>query len=137
MKQRSVIKICLLFFVGISALSFSGCAVRVGTGPDVVRKGPPPHAPAHGYRRKCRYYYYPSAEVYFELGQRRYFWIEGGAWRVGVRLPDYIVVSSADRVVVELDDDVPYREHVWVVKEHPGRGKWKHHHHKHKHKEDD
>ena len=133
MRHRSAIKICLLFVVGISVLSFSSCSARIGVGPEVSeRRGPPPHAPAHGYRRKCRYYYYPSSEVYFELSQRRYFWIEGGTWRVGVRLPDYIVVSSADRVVVELDGDVPYREHVRVVKEHPGKGKWKEKKHKHK-----
>lgn len=48
---------------------------RAGDSPPWVRGhrehegGPPPWAPAHGYRAKHSYHYYPSAEVYFDTGR--------------------------------------------------------------------
>jgi hypothetical protein len=37
--------------------------------PPVAKNGPPAHAPAHGYRAKHRYRYYPSCSVYFDIGR--------------------------------------------------------------------
>ena len=45
--------------------------------PPVSKKGPPAHAPAHGYRAKHRYKYYPSCSVYFDIGRSVYFYLEG------------------------------------------------------------
>jgi len=49
--------------------------------------GPPPWAPAHGYRAKYRYHYYPSSYVYYDLGRKLYFYYDGGNWQVSVSLP--------------------------------------------------
>jgi hypothetical protein len=33
------------------------------------KQGPPAHAPAHGYRAKHQYRYYPSRSVYYDTGR--------------------------------------------------------------------
>jgi hypothetical protein len=48
------------------------------------KKGPPAHAPAHGYRAKHQYRYYPSRSVYYDTGRKLYFYIKGDNWEVGV-----------------------------------------------------
>src|SRR5210317_1597878 len=52
--------------------------------------GPPAHAPAHGYRAKHQYRYYPSRSVYYDTGRRLYFYIKGDHWEVGAFLPNQI-----------------------------------------------
>ncbi len=71
-------------------------------------KGPPPHAPAHGYREKYRYRYYPSAQVYFDVDRSVYFYFEDGGWRVSASLPRYFSVNLDGYVHIELDTDKPY-----------------------------
>ena len=88
-------------------------------------KGSPPHwAPAHGYRAKYAYRYYPSFYVYFDVGRRLYFYLEGDSWRVSARLPSGIHIEVAKYVNVELDTDKPYEyfsEH--IEKYPPGQAK--------------
>lgn len=87
----------------------TGCRVaelEVSTAPP--RPGPPPHAPAHGYRAKHMYHYYPSAHVYYEPARGVYFYYENGNWRVGASLPAHIRISAGERVVIQMDSDRPY-----------------------------
>jgi hypothetical protein len=90
-----------------------GCSVQVGGGPQSTPTssgGPPPHAPAHGYRAKQHYYYYPGANVYFSPSRGVYFYLASdGAWKVSVSLPGSIKVKLGDRVSLELDTDRPYK----------------------------
>jgi len=105
----------------------AGCAggrVVVGDsppppGPPAYEKGPPPWAPAHGYRAKYQYRYYPSSYVYYDTGRGLYFYYEGGDWRVGVSLPSHIHIAVGDYVTLEMDTDRPYRYHSDVVKRYP------------------
>lgn len=76
-----------------------------------VGHGPPAHAPAHGYRKKYQYRYYPDAQVYYAADRGLYFWIEGGNWTLGARLPDHITVDLSSGVSVELDSDTPSAHH--------------------------
>ena len=76
--------------------------------PPVAKSGPPAHAPAHGYRAKHRYQYYPTCSVYFDTGRAIYFYLEGDNWRVSVELPEYLRVRLGGYVVVEMDTDRPY-----------------------------
>jgi len=96
-----------------------GCMVEARGGPPVVvhrpgppvevrRPGPPPHAPAHGYQRKYYYRYYPSAFVYLDVNRSLYFYLEGGAWQVGVRLPAHIHIDAGEAVSLTLETDRPY-----------------------------
>jgi hypothetical protein len=83
------------------------------------KKGPPPHAPAHGYRAKHQYRYYPSSSVYYDTGRRLYFYIKGGNWEVGASLPNQIRIGLGDSVKIELNTDKPYIYHSEHVNKYP------------------
>ena len=92
-----------------------------------AKNGPPPWAPAHGYRAKHRYYYYPSTFVYFDIERKVYFYLEGDNWRVGASLPAGIHVDVGDYVTLEMVTEKPYEFHPDVVKKYPpGQLKKKH-----------
>jgi len=42
---------------------------------EIKKGGPPPHAPAYGYRAKYQYRYYPSAGVYYDTYRQLYFYL--------------------------------------------------------------
>ena len=81
--------------------------------------GPPPWAPAHGYRAKHRYYYYPTSYVYFDIDRRLYFYMSAGQWRVGASLPAGISIEVGESVLLEMDSDTPYHYHGDVVRHYP------------------
>ena len=81
--------------------------------------GPPPHAPAHGYRAKHQYRYYPGCSVYYDSGRELYFYIKGDHWEVGASLPGHLRVQLGDFVSIELDTDRPYLYHDEHVKKYP------------------
>lgn len=68
------------------------------TGPVVAKRGPPPHAPAHGYRHKRRQdavdlVFDSGLGVYVVVGLHdhyfhadRYYRLAGGAWQVSLRI---------------------------------------------------
>lgn len=80
--------------------------------PQVTEKaekgGPPPHAPAHGYRAKHRYYYYPACSVYYEAERNLYFYLNGENWQVSASLPSDLEVKLGQHVSIDLDTDRPY-----------------------------
>ncbi|MFZ5775409.1 MAG: hypothetical protein ACOY3Z_08010, partial [Thermodesulfobacteriota bacterium] len=78
--------------------------------PAVTQPGPPPHAPAHGYRRKAAYRYYPDSHVYFDAGRRLYFYLDGGSWRSNSSLPAFLGGALGAFVNIEADHDKPYDE---------------------------
>jgi len=80
---------------------------------------PPPWAPAHGYRAKHHYYYYPASHVYYDTDRKLYFYLEGENWRFGASLPAGIHVDVGDHVTLGMDTDKPYEFHSDVVKEYP------------------
>ena len=49
--------------------------------------GPPPWAPAHGYRAKTSHVYFPDHNFYFDVQKNVYIYLNGGNWEVGVKLP--------------------------------------------------
>jgi len=89
-----------------------GCSAGVSTGrrypPPARHPGPPAHAPAHGYRAKYRYTYYPCAYVYFDIDRRVYFYMEGEVWKMSAALPPSVDISVEAAVTIDLDDDKPY-----------------------------
>lgn len=93
-----------LYVLALLAL-MQGCVVVPASPPH--RPGPPEHAPAHGYRHKYRYCYYPDARVYYDLDRRLYFYLDGG-WRSAVRLPRDIRARLYGPVTLELDAAEPY-----------------------------
>ncbi len=83
------------------------------------KSGPPAHAPAHGYRAKHQYRYYPECSIYQDTERGLYFYFEAGDWKVGVNLPDYFLMELGGSVSLELDTDRPYIYHADHVKEYP------------------
>jgi hypothetical protein len=81
--------------------------------------GPPAHAPAHGYRAKYQYRYYPSSHVYQDTERGIYFYLKGDKWEVGASLPLPLKEGLGESVSLELDTDKPYIHHAEHVKKYP------------------
>lgn len=126
-----------LVFIATAIIALTGCVdsagVRYGdSGRSTYKSGPPPHAPAHGYRHKHRkhdmsydsglgaYVILGKSEVYFDNGL--YFRYRNGDWQASVNLGSGWY--NADKKVVPKklwsykDSD---RKHA-KKKEHPGKG---------------
>jgi hypothetical protein len=117
-------KMLFLLVIILFLFSFSACSTTSGTvgyewgqGTDsghphdikkAKKKGPPPHAPAHGYRAKYKYRYYPACSVYYDAYRKLYFYLEGPNWRISASLPNAIQVGLGDHVNIEIDADKPY-----------------------------
>ncbi len=135
MSYNLIKRLFICFLIGFFIFSFNGNAfaggsigIKWGKGsdsdqPKSVKKhkkgGPPAHAPAHGYRAKRQYRYYPSSSVYYDHGRKIYFYIKGDHWEVGASLPNHLRIGLGDSVSIELDTDKPYIHHVEHVKKYP------------------
>ena len=118
-------------FFSFSIIFTIGCAakrVEVGYEEDdqsgysdvnYKKGGPPPHAPAYGYRAKHQYRYYPSRSVYYDIGRKIYFYIEGDHWEVAASLPGSLRVGLGDYVSMELDTEKPYLYNAEHAKKYP------------------
>lgn len=129
--QRLIICITIGFFViGFNGNVFAGGSISIkwkkeseSDQPQAAQKhekqGPPAHAPAHGYRAKHQYRYYPSCSVYYDTGRGLYFYLKGDRWEVGASLPSSLRVGLGDYVSMELETDKPYIHHAEHVKKYP------------------
>ena len=118
------------FIIAFNSNVFAGGSISIqwgkGTESDntpVAEKhknqGPPAHAPAHGYRAKHQYRYYPSRSVYHDTDRGLYFYLKGDNWEVGASLPSSLRVGLGDYVSMELETDKPYVHHAEHVKKYP------------------
>ncbi|KPJ87464.1 MAG: hypothetical protein AMJ53_18100 [Gammaproteobacteria bacterium SG8_11] len=87
--------------------------------PAQTKNAPPDHAPAHGYRKKHQYRYYPSAEVYFEPARSLYFYLSDSQWKVTASLPNSLKIQLGSAVSIEMDSDKPYTKHAEHKAKHP------------------
>jgi hypothetical protein len=124
MRYSTINKMLFLLVITLFLFSFSACRTTSGTigykwgqgtdsghPPDIKKtkkKGPPPHAQAHGYRAKYKYRYYPDHSVYYDAHRNLYFYLEGPNWRISASLPHAIQVGLGDHVNIEMDADKPY-----------------------------
>lgn len=108
-----------LFLLLLIIPIFAGCRVT-GVGIHAHVGTPAPHYDPY------QYYYYPDAEVYFDISRNVYFYFYGGRWIMSARLPRHIHIEIDDRVTLELDTDRPYSHHPRHLREYP-RGNWKKH----------
>ena len=71
-----------------------------------------PLPPSHAHRLH-RYYYYPNAEIYFDVGRNMYFYVNSaGAWTFSVNLPVHLRSHLHNAYVeVEMEQDRPYLRH--------------------------
>jgi hypothetical protein len=122
--------------VGFTSSSFAGGAVSVQWGDDPKpdcddcggkykkKGGPPPHAPAHGYRAKHQYRYYPNCNVYHDPSRNMYFYMKGDGWVVGASLPTNFQSNLGASVSLDMDTDKPYEKNAEHLKQYP-KGKYK------------
>jgi hypothetical protein len=120
MQPNTITKILVFGFFTIFLLSLGACQIKsagvhIGDEPSPVvvakakrKGGPPPHAPAHGYRAKHHYRYYPSCYVYFDISRKCYFYLSGDSWKVSASLPSHMRVQLGEYVSIEMDTDKPY-----------------------------
>ena len=87
--------------------------------PEVSKKnGPPDHAPAHGYRAKHTYRYYPNESTYYDAKRKLYFFMEKGGWTFGATLPSSISLST-EYVTISVNTDRPYEYYEEHEKKYP------------------
>jgi len=127
MEYSNNFKIVSLVSSIVILLSFTSCkttggGVQVGWGSEpeadqpscsheVKKGGPPAHAPAHGYRAKYEYRYFPANRVYFDLNRKVYFYLQGDSWKAVASLPQDISLTVDDYVTIVMDTDKPYSEY--------------------------
>jgi hypothetical protein len=94
-----------LLMIGIVVLA----CLSIGT----VAVAQPPHAKAWGKKAKHnwkrgQYYYYPSANVYYNPVAHRYWYPRNGVWVNTGALPRSVIVYKQPAYVVyrEMDDDI-------------------------------
>jgi hypothetical protein len=76
------------------------------------KDGPPPWAPAHGYRAKTRYVYFPQHNIYYDTQRSVYIYINNGNWEIGARLPKGVkstTLRDSRQVELSLSIDNPQR----------------------------
>lgn len=87
---------------------------------NMFAQGPPPWAPAHGYRAKTRYVYFPDQNMYYDLNARNYLYLSGRNWVVRTTVPKvFLGINLGKSAQVELDfvGERPYvQNHIHVVK---------------------
>lgn len=102
---------------------------------DMFSQGPPPWAPAHGYRAKTKHIYFPDQNFYFDIERKVYLYISGGKWIVSAKLPSIyarIDLGKSTQIELEIGGHTPYvynKEHIVKYKK-PKKAK-KHKKHKH------
>jgi hypothetical protein len=120
--------VILVFAFGSTSLAQSGSVTvqwgdesKQGSDAGGYKKkgGPPPHAPAHGYRAKHQYRYYPSCNVYKEPSRGVYFYMKGDGWAVGASLPTNLQSSLGASVNLDMDTDKPYKQNAEHLKQYP------------------
>lgn len=96
--------ITLLLNIGFTADGYAQGRSKQG--------GPPPWAPAHGYRAKTRHIYFPQHNFYFDMQRGIYIYLSGGSWITAVKLPSLfgrVDLTRATQIELDFSDDNPHR----------------------------
>lgn len=107
--MKKIVFLSLLSLTFITGCHTYGGGIIIDDG-YAHRPLPPAHARAH---RLHRYYYYPNAEIYFDVGRNMYFYLNSaGAWTFSVNLPVHLRSHLHNAYVeVEMEQDRPYLRH--------------------------
>jgi hypothetical protein len=118
------------------SLGMAGCVDRASVSygdnkGDGYKQGPPPHAPAHGYRAKHGNHdlrYDGGLGAYVVLGYDNHFYLDNayfryreGNWQISAQLDDGWKHVDDYRVPVGLRSSKQYKKY----DDHPGKGKGK------------
>lgn len=87
---------------------------------NIFAQGPPPWAPAHGYRAKTRHIYFPEQNFYYDIEAHNYIYLNRGQWSISATIPRPFIninLGGAPQVQLNFIGHNPYRDnHVHVVK---------------------
>ena len=87
---------------------------------EMFSQGPPPWAPAHGYRAKTRHIYFPEQNFYYDVQNHNYMYLSNNNWQISVALPSIfagINLGNATQVQLDFTGNNPYRyNEVHIVK---------------------
>lgn len=71
---------------------------------DVFSQGPPPWAPAHGYRAKTRHIYFPNQNMYYDIQKSNYIYFSNEKWSISTRVPSIFVgINLGKSTQIQLD----------------------------------
>lgn len=71
---------------------------------EMFSQGPPPWAPAKGYRAKTRHIYFPQHNFYYDIQTRHYFYLNNGNWSISVSIPaPFISINLGGATQIQLD----------------------------------
>lgn len=90
------------------------------------RNGPPPWAPAHGYRAKVRHVYFPDYNFYYDLQKGVYIYLGKNGWQVNVNLPSLfgsINLKNTLKVELDLSTDTPQKYNSSHIKKYKSKKK--------------
>ncbi|MBW1802592.1 MAG: hypothetical protein JRJ85_17895 [Deltaproteobacteria bacterium] len=134
-RKEAWVKAFLLSGIFLFLLGCQGTKIIVERGPSqepsptYKKGGPPPWAPAHGYRAKHNYRYYPSSRVYHDRERGVYFYYRDGRWGASASLPAGIRIDFDDYVTLAMNTGKPYEwDHEVIKKYPPGQMKKKNKH---------
>jgi hypothetical protein len=134
-RQQIGVGFHVIIAAGMVSLLAGGCnnsptvGVRIGdpgrpSHPVISGKpGPPPHAPAHGFRKQFAYQYYPAVNVYYDPARGVYFFLAGNQWQMSATLPTSINLNAHEAVSLEMTTDRPYLHNAKHIKQVKYKGK--------------
>lgn len=100
-----------LFFINENSIA-QGKSHKKGKATYKKETGPPPWAPAHGYRAKTRYVYFTEHNFYYDNNRGVYIYLSGRNWEVSASIPDLfkgVNLSAAVKVDLDLEADNPQK----------------------------
>lgn len=76
----------------------------------VKRGGPPPWAPAHGYRAK-QHVYFPDYYTFYDPYRNGYVYWGSNAWVFSPTIPSFLATIDLGRARIQIMGDVPLTRH--------------------------
>lgn len=127
MKTINTIRIAGLLLLFVTLISSGAFAQGKGKSKEKAKSekkggGPPPWAPAHGYRAKTRYVYFKDYPVYYDNDRGVYISLSGGNWSVSAKLPSLLAgvdLVAAAKIDLDFSGDNPQAEHDAHKKKYP------------------
>lgn len=116
----SIFCVVLIFIVNTESALAQGKAKGKHKTKYKKETGPPPWAPAHGYRAKTRYVYFTEHNFYYDNNQGVYIYMSGKNWEVSATIPSLfknIDLTGAVKIDLDLEADDPQRYNAKHLKE--------------------
>lgn len=88
---------------------------------------PPVWAPAHGFKAKTHYVYFPDLNFYYDIKKNVYIYQNGKKWSESAKLPSKyanVEMKRAAKVEIERDEDKPQKYNDEDIEKYKDRSKW-------------